>query len=56
VEESGHRLLQSIKPVLEPPCVDQGLTPRGKGPGDHLAMTALDDRAQQLVGVFAVGV
>ena len=32
-------------PVLEPPGVDQGLAPHAQRPGDHLAVTALDDRA-----------
>ncbi len=54
VEENGHRLLQAIEPVLEPPLVDQGLTPHAQCPWDHLALTFVDDRPQQLVGARAV--
>jgi hypothetical protein len=44
VEENGHRLLQASEPVLEPPIVDQGLTPHAQCPWDHLALTFVDDR------------
>ncbi len=54
VDEEGHRLLQVVEPVVQPPLVDQGLAPHAQCPGDHLALTFVDDRAQELIGARAV--